>query len=190
MGERAVPSLEISRSDIVKHQRAFLEMAAGETVFDEGLLRAQPVERGINLTHRDGAEAQFSPREWLAVGGVKHARGGQFRRRIEQPGNDQGESEITPASRRATRQQVIEADAAGGGERGENVAVRQRAADFEAALAGQDELIAAQDGAKGFDLLGRPRGEVGEGSGSGPCRPRDSFREAGQRGASHGSGRW
>jgi hypothetical protein len=32
------------------------------------------------------------------------------------------------------------------------MAMRERATDFEAALAGGDDLVAAQDGAEGFDF--------------------------------------
>jgi hypothetical protein len=56
----------------------------------------------------------------------------------------------------AARQQVVEADAIGGGERGGDVAMRQRAADLEAALAGGKQWFVAQHGAEGLDLLGWP----------------------------------
>ena len=80
-------------------------------------------------------------------GGVKHAGGRQFGGGIEQPRDDQRENEIAATLRRAPGQQAVEADATGGGESGEHMAVRQGATDFETALAGGDELVAAQRGA-------------------------------------------
>jgi hypothetical protein len=164
-GEFAMASFEVARRDIIKHQRAFFEMTTGERLLDEALLRAEPVEGGVDLARRDGAEAEGFAEGMTGGGGVEHARGRQFGRRIEQPRDDQGKGEITPPSRCAAGQQVVEADAARGGQRGEDVTMRKRTADLEAALAGGDEFVAAQDGAEGFDLLGRPAGEVGQGAG-------------------------
>jgi hypothetical protein len=95
-------------------------------------------------------------------GGIEHASGGEFGGRVEQPGDDQRENEIAATLRPAAWQQTIEADAAGGGQRGENMAMRQGATDFETALAGGDELIAAQGGAQRLDLLIRPGREIGQ----------------------------
>ena len=61
------------------------------------------------------------------------------------------------------RQHGIERDAACGAERGQHVAVRQRADDFHR-LSGGQQLVAAQHGAELLDALGRPAGQVGEGS--------------------------
>ena len=102
-------------------------------------------------------------------GGIEHARGGEFGGGIEQPGDDQGENEIAPALRSATGEQDIEADAAGGGQRGEDMAMRQGAADFEPALAGGDEPVAAQGGAQRLDFLLGPIGEIGESAGFDPA---------------------
>ena len=165
MRKRAVPSLQVGRGDVVEHQRAFLQMAAGEAVLDEGLLRAQPVEGSVDLAHRNGAEAQGLAEGMAGRGGVEHARGGEFGGGVEQPGDDQCENEIALASRRAAREQVIKADPTRGGQRGEDMAVRQGAADFEAALAGRDEFVAAQRGAQRLDFLVRPGGEIGQRAG-------------------------
>src|ERR1017187_9835546 len=78
MGERAVASLKISRSDVVEYQCAFLEVAAGEAVLDEALLRAQPVEGGVDLAHPNGAEAQSLAEGMAGRGGIEHAGGGEF----------------------------------------------------------------------------------------------------------------
>ena len=72
---------------------------------------------------------------------------------------------VDAPSPEAVGEQVIEADTAGGGQRGEDMAMRQGAADFEPALAGRDELVAAQGGAQRLDFLVRPMGEIGKGAG-------------------------
>src|SRR5215469_13973824 len=54
----AAASFEIGGGDIVEQQRAILQMATGQLGFDEPLLAAQPVERGIDLFGGDLAEPQ------------------------------------------------------------------------------------------------------------------------------------
>jgi hypothetical protein len=58
-------------------------------------------------------------------GGVEHARGRQLRRRIEQAGDDQAAGQGTMPSGAPARQQIVEADAPGGGEGRRDMAVRQ-----------------------------------------------------------------
>jgi hypothetical protein len=140
-------------------------MAPGQTVLDAALFRAQPVEGGVDLAHRHGAEAQDRAEGMARRGGIEHARGGQFGGGIEQAGDDQCENEIAAALGRATGEQAIEADTAGGSQRGEDMAMRQGTADFEPALAGGDEFVAAQGGAQRLHFLVRPGGEIGEGAG-------------------------
>ena len=65
--------------------------------------------------------------------------------------------------RRPARQHGVERDAARGAERGEHVAVRQRADDFDR-LGGGQQLVAAQHRAELRDALGGPAGQVGKGS--------------------------
>ena len=93
--------------------------------------------------------------------GVQHPRGRQLGRRLEQARNDQGQRQIAAALRRPARQQRVEPDAARGAERGEHMAVRQRADDFHC-LSGGQQSVAAQHGAELLDALGRPAGQVGE----------------------------
>ena len=96
-------------------------------------------------------------------GGIQHPRGRQLGRRLEQAGDDQGQRQIAAALRRPARQHGVERDAARSAERGEHVAVRQRSDDFHR-LSGGQQLVAAQYGAELLDALGRPAGQVGEGS--------------------------
>src|ERR1019366_4300546 len=165
MGKFAMASFEVGRGHVIEHERAFLEVAAGETGLDEGLLGYQPVQGGVDLAYRDGAEAERLAEGMAGRGGVEHARGGEFGRRIEQPGDDQGENEIAPALRRAAGEQAIKADTAGGGQRGEDMTMRQGAADFEPTLAGPGEPVPPQGGTQRLDFLVRPMGEIGEGAG-------------------------
>jgi len=57
-------------------------------------------------------------------------RSRQLGRRLEQSRDDQGQRQIAAALRRPQRQHRVERDAARGAERGEHVAVRQRAHDL------------------------------------------------------------
>ena len=96
-------------------------------------------------------------------GGIQHPRGRQLGRRLEQARDDQGQRQIAPALRRPARQHGVERDAARGAERGEHVAVRQRADDFHR-LGGGQQFVAAQHGAELLNALGGPARQVGEGS--------------------------
>jgi hypothetical protein len=71
-------SFKVARGDVVEYQRAFPQMAEGETVLDQGLLRTQPVEGGADLAHRDGAESQGLAEGMAGGGGIEHAGGGEF----------------------------------------------------------------------------------------------------------------
>jgi hypothetical protein len=61
--------------------------------------------------------------------------------------HNQRENEIASALGPSAWQQTIETDTAGGGKGGEDMAMRQGAADFEPSLASGDEFVAAQRGA-------------------------------------------
>jgi len=96
-------------------------------------------------------------------GGVQHPRGRQLGRRLEQTRDNQGQRQIAPALRRPARQHGVERDAARRAERGQHMAVRQRADDFHR-LGGGQQFVAAQHGAELLDALGGPARQVGEGS--------------------------
>lgn len=139
-------------------------MAACQLVFDEGLLAAEPVEGGVDLPRGDTAKAEGFAQRMAGGVDVEHPRGCQLGRRVEQPGDDERQRQVTTALRGSAGQQVGEADASGGGEGGKNVTMRQRAADFEAMLADRDERVAAQSGTQGVDALDRQLREVGKGA--------------------------
>jgi len=159
----AAASFEIGGGDVVEQQRAILQVAAGQLGFDEGLLAAQPVERAIDLLGGDLTEPQYLAQRMAGRGGVQHSRRCQLGRRLEQARDDQGERQIAPALRPPARQQRVEGDAAGGAERGEHMAVRQRADDFHRRSGGQ-QFVAPQHGTELLNALGRPARQVGEGS--------------------------
>jgi hypothetical protein len=93
---------------------------------------------------------------------VEHSRGGQLRRRVEQPGDDEPQRQVATALWRTAGQQVVEADAPGSAQSSEDMAMRQRPADLEAGLADWGQRITAQRGAQGLDTLERQLGEVGQ----------------------------
>ena len=161
-GQWTTAALEIGGGHVVEHQRAVLEVTACELVFDERLLAAEPVEGGVDFACGDTAEAQCFPQQVGSGFAVEHARGGQFGSRVEQPGDDEPQRQVAAALGRAAGQQVVEADAPGGGQRSEDVAMRQRPADLEAGLADRGQRIATQRGAQGLDAFDRQLGEVGQ----------------------------
>jgi len=159
----AAASFQVGGGDIVEQQGAVLEVAAGQGGFDEVLLAAQPIQRGVNLPGGDRAQPQHLAQRMTGGGGIQHPRGSQLGRRVEQAGDDQRECQITSALRRATGQQGIEFDAACGGEGGEDVAMGKRSDDLNS-IGGGKQLLAAQHGAQLLDAFGRPVGEILEGS--------------------------
>ena len=48
-------------------------------------------------------------------GGIEHPGGGQLGGRLEQPGDDQRQRQVAAAPRCPARQQIVKADAPGGG---------------------------------------------------------------------------
>ena len=162
--QRTAAAFQVGGGDVVQHQHAFLQVAAGERGFDKGLLADQPVERGVEFAGGDAAEVEDLAQGMAGGGGIEHPRGGQLRRRVEQTGDNQAEcqSAVPPAA--PARQEIIETDLPGGGESRHDMAVRERATDFEAALAGRHHPVATQHGAQGLDLLGWPVGEIGQGT--------------------------
>ena len=151
----AAPPFEVGGGDVVEQQRAILQVATGQPGFDEGLLAAQPVERGLDFLGGDLAEPQHLAQRMAGGGGIQHSRGRQLGGRLQQAGDDQGQRKIAAALRRAARQQRVERDAARRAERGEHVAVRQCADDFDR-LGGGQQFVATQYGAELLNALGGP----------------------------------
>ncbi|HEX4186134.1 MAG TPA: hypothetical protein VHY78_09765 [Stellaceae bacterium] len=78
MRQLAAAPFEIGGGDIVKQQRAVLQVAAGQLGFDKRLLAAEPVERGIDLLGGDTAEPQNLAQRMAGGGGIEHPRGRQL----------------------------------------------------------------------------------------------------------------
>jgi hypothetical protein len=159
----AAASFEVGGGDVVEQQRTVFQVTPGQPGFDKRLLAAQPIERGIDLLGGDTAEPQNLAQRMAGSGGIQHACRRQLGRRLEQARDDQGQRQIASALRRPPRQHRVERDASRGAERGEHVAMRQRAEDFHCRGGGQ-QFVAAQHSAQLLDALGGPARQVGEGS--------------------------
>ena len=94
---------------------------------------------------------------------ASHPRGRQLGCRLDQACDDQSQRQIATALRSPPRQHGVERDAARRAERGEHVAVRQRADDFHRLCGGQ-QFVTAQHGTQLLNALGGPAGQVGQGS--------------------------
>src|SRR5438105_14800197 len=129
----------------------------------KGCSAPSQVERGIDLLGGALAEPQNLAQRVAGGRGIQHPRGRQLGRRLEQAGDDQGQRQIATALRRPARQHGVERDAACRAQRGEHMAVRQRADDFHR-RGGRQEFVAAQHGAELFNALGGPAGQIGQGS--------------------------
>ena len=155
-------AFEIGRCHVVEHERAVLEVAPCELVFDEALLAAEPVQGGVDFASADAAEADGFPQRVTGGFAVEHPRGGQFRCRVEQPSDDEPQRQVAAALGCAAGQQIVEVDAPGGGQGRKHVAMRQRPADLEAGPADRGQRITAQRGAQSINALDRQLGEVGQ----------------------------
>ena len=107
---------------------------------------------------------------------------------IEDAPDQQGEDEIAAAVA-VGAEQAVEADLAGGAERGGDMAVRQAAGDGEGVVLGGDDGAALEHAAQAFDIGAAASRRGCTACVCAPCRPRGSSRAAGWRAASSGSGR-
>src|SRR6267143_1590102 len=73
--QRAAPSLDPRRGEVIENERPLFEMAAGEPGLDRGLACAEPVEGAVELDFVDRAEPE-QPAQARAGGvGGEIARG-------------------------------------------------------------------------------------------------------------------
>ena len=77
--QRTAVAFQVGGGDVVQHQHAFLEVAAGEAGFDEGLLADQPVEGSVEFAGGDAAEVEDFAQGMAGGRGVEHPRGGNPR---------------------------------------------------------------------------------------------------------------
>ena len=124
-------------------------MPLGEPLLDAGLPLDQPVHRRVELMRIDVAESeQFAQGGYRALGGQR-AGGGQFRPRVDDAGDDEGENEVAEAAG-APGDQRVQSELLERAEHGSDVAVGQ-AADAGEGVVGIDELLTAQDAAEHVD---------------------------------------
>src|SRR5205807_7979622 len=157
--QRTAAAFEISRGQVVEDQRPFGEMLAGKLALDPFLLSTEPIERFVDLIGGDAAEAEGRAQPSAGRVLIERTGGGEFGGRLDQPGYDQRDDEIALAL--CTGDETIELDAASNGERRGDVTVGQRADDFET-VAGQHQLVAAQQRAQRLHFLLWPTAEIGE----------------------------
>jgi hypothetical protein len=156
----AAAALEIARGEVIKHEAAILEMAAGEHRLDLRLRPAQEIKRTVELVlvHRRQAQhrAQRVRRGRLA----ELARRRQLGRRLDHPRHDQRQRQLGQSVGPA-RQEPIEAELAGHAEHGRDMTVRQGPLDQEL-VRRHGERCALERQAQRLDLGLGPARQVGE----------------------------
>ena len=105
-------------------------MPSRQRGLDETLLRAQPVERGIDLFGGGSAKPQHLAQRVTGGAGIEHPCGGQLGGGLKHPRDDQANRKIAFAVWPATRQQGREIDAPCGADRCKHMTVRQSADDL------------------------------------------------------------
>ncbi len=130
LGQGAAAALHVARSDVIEHQRAAGEMAAGQRRLNGGLAHRQPVEGAIEFLLVDRPQAEFGAETGGGGVGRERARRRELRARIEHPADDERQDEI-PAAAAGGPDEPVESDLAGGAERRGDMAVRQRADDAD-----------------------------------------------------------
>ena len=163
LGQRAAAAFHVARRDVVEHQRAVGEMALGQRGLDGGLALQQPVQRGVEFVLVDLAEAEHFAEARGGGGGRQRTGGGELGGGIEDPADQQGEDEIAAAIA-VGAEDTVEADLAGGAERGGDVAVRQAAGDGEGVALGGDDGAALEHAAQAFDVGRGPVGQIAQGA--------------------------
>jgi len=160
----AAAAFEPGRRDVVEHQRAVLEVAAGQRRLDRALARAQPVERAVELDLVDRAQPEQPPQARGGGVGGEFARGGELRGGRNQAAGDQRQRCKALVGRLA--EQPVEPDRPHCAQYRGGVAMRQGAAD--ANRVGGNSDPAFQQRAKTFDQWGRPRRKIGQSALSDP----------------------
>ena len=138
-------------------------MAPRQAQFDALLASQQPAHSRVQLILVDCAE-----REHVAEGGdgafrVQAASGGQFGARVDDPGDDHGDDQITLAGG-GTGDEGMEAEIPEGAEDGSDMAVRGTANDGEQDVGGTESEPAAQEDTQAVDHVRGALGEVGDGT--------------------------
>lgn len=135
-------------------------MAPGQALLDLVLLGKKPVEGIIDLVGGDPAEPRHGAKRMARRLLVERARRGQFGGGIDQPGNNQRQSQVPPPLRTPS-QQPVQPDPLERPENRHNMAVRHRPDDLQP-LSRRHQIVTAQDRAQGLDLRRRPMAEIGK----------------------------
>src|SRR5215831_11500745 len=88
-------ALKVGRRDVVEHQRAVLQVAAGQRVLDALLLIDEPIEGLIKFLLIDRCEAQHRAERTVRRLRIEQARRRQLGYWIKQPCDDHGEDNDT-----------------------------------------------------------------------------------------------
>ena len=164
LGQFTALAFEIAGADIVEHQDAVLEMAAGQGLLDAGLGGLQPVHRLVEFVGIDFAQPQQRPQRVGGGGVAELARGGKLGGGLDDAGDDQGENELGPALR-PSGQDLVKAYPAQRAERGGHMPARERALDLERLPGRRPHRLVGEHPAQGVDLGFGPLGQVGKGAG-------------------------
>ena len=154
--------LQVAGSEVVEHQSAVAQVALGEPSFDRVLTLVQPIHGGVGGVLVDLTESELGGQRVAHGGGVQAACGGQLGAGAEDPGKDQGESEIALLG--WGTEQAVEADGAGQAVDGGDMAVGLGADDIEGVMEGVEGKAALEEDAQAIDDVRGQLGEVGEGT--------------------------
>src|SRR6185437_12389920 len=149
--------------DVVEHQRAVDQMTFGQCGLDGGLALQQPVQGGVELVLVDLAETKCFTKARGGGRGGERAGGGELGGGFEDAADEEREDEVAAAIAVGAKD-TVEADPAGGAERGGDVAMREAAGDGEGVAFGGDDGAALEHTAQAFDVGGGPVGEIAEGA--------------------------
>ena len=130
-------SFHVGGGEVVEDEGVFLEMAAGEALFDAGLAAEQPVHGVVEFVLIDLAEPQH-----LSEGGDggfwgEGACGGELGAGVDDAGDDEGDGEIAvPAG--GAGDEGVEPESSEGTEDGGDVPVGEAAAAGEGFVGGDE----------------------------------------------------
>ena len=136
-------------------------MAFGQRGLDRRLALQQPVQCMVEFVLIDLTEAEQFAEARCGGGGRQRTCGREFGCRVEDPTDEESEDEIATTIA-AGAEDTVEADLAGGAERGGDVAVWQAADDGEGVTLGGDDGAALEHAAQAFNGLKQKRQYTGQ----------------------------
>ncbi len=163
-GERAGTPLEISRGDVIEHQRAVLEMASRQRFLNALLLCQQPIEHVIKRLLVDPSKPQNRAERTACRLAIEQTRRCQLGGRIDEARHHRGDAQRHLARRLppALGENVVEPDLAQRAQRRRHVPVRQAAQQLQSRGLTATHHLVAQQPPQRFDLRRRPVRDVGQ----------------------------